>query len=59
VYRKFFVLNMAYTKSSPVTERPEYVDREVDLVHKDFDLAISNSKSFIEHGMHDIEMVVN
>ena len=50
---------MAYTKSSPVTERPEYVDREVDLVYKDFDLAISNSKSFIEHGMHDIEMVVN
>ena len=50
---------MAYTKSSSVEDRPEYVDREVESVHKDFDLAISNSKSFIEHGMHDIEMIVN
>ena len=47
---------MAYTKAlNPVESRPEYVDREVDQVYKDFSLAVQNGGSFIEHGIHDIE----
>lgn len=54
VYRKFFVLNMAYTKALPVKETPAYVEHEMLQVYQDFDLAVKNGNSFIEHGMDAI-----
>jgi hypothetical protein len=50
---------MAYTKSqNRVEERPNYVDQEINLVYKDFALAVENKASFLEHGIGDIESVM-
>jgi len=59
IYRKFFVLNMAYTKHNGIKEVPIYALREMNQVYEDFDLAIKNSSSFIEHGIDDIEKCLN
>jgi chromosome segregation ATPase len=58
-YRKFFCLNMAYTKYQGETEIPPWVFKEVAVVYNDFDLAVKNNQSFIEHGIHEIEKGVN
>lgn len=57
-YRKFFVLNMAYTRAQPYEDRPAYVNDEMNCVYKDFDLAVQNSNSFIEHGMENIYQIL-
>lgn len=57
VYRKFSVLNDAFTKEHP-EERPDWVDREVEATYQDFELAVANRSSFIEHGIMQITGVM-
>jgi hypothetical protein len=57
VYRKFSVLNDAFTKEHP-EERPDWVNREVEATYQDLGLAVANRSSFIEHGIMQITGVM-
>ena len=49
---------MAYTKHDPIKQRPDYVDTEVDLTYHDFNKAVNNRASYIEHGIDDIKETI-